>query len=100
MRDIFVGPYNHTITGGCNFINSNGPYAYVTGDKMREKSLDQVLAADEMGAALAAILPLRRYIEDKQPRYVYHGHVHAEIGAMVGESAVISVFGAKVVTLR
>lgn len=43
---------------------------------------------------------LRRYIEDKQPRYVYHGHVHAEIGAMVGESAVISVFGAKVVTLR
>ncbi|MFA9453117.1 MAG: hypothetical protein ACERK6_04305 [Candidatus Aminicenantaceae bacterium] len=43
---------------------------------------------------------LRRYIEDKQPRYVYHGHVHSEIGAMVGESAVVSVFGAKLVTLR
>ncbi len=43
---------------------------------------------------------LRRYIEDKQPRYVYHGHVQSEIGAMVGESAVVSVFGAKVVILR
>ncbi len=43
---------------------------------------------------------LRRYIEDKQPRYVYHGHVYSEIGAMLGESAVVSVFGAKVVTLR
>jgi len=42
---------------------------------------------------------IRRYIEQKQPRYVYHGHVHSQIGAMLGQTAVVSVFGAKVFTL-
>jgi Icc-related predicted phosphoesterase len=42
---------------------------------------------------------IRHYVEEKQPKYVYHGHVHAEMGAMLGESAVVSVFGAKVFTL-
>lgn len=42
---------------------------------------------------------IRGYVEEKQPRYVYHGHVHTEMGAMLGESAVVSVFGAKVFTL-
>ncbi len=40
-----------------------GSATYVTGGKMREKSLDQVLAADEMKAALATIAPLHRYLE-------------------------------------
>jgi len=40
-----------------------------------------------------------RYIEEKQPKYVYHGHVHTEMGAMIGKTAVVSVFGAKVFNL-
>jgi Icc-related predicted phosphoesterase len=42
---------------------------------------------------------IARYIKDKQPRYVFHGHVHSKMGAMIGRTAVVSVFGAKVVTL-
>ena len=42
---------------------------------------------------------IRRYIEANQPKYVYHGHVHAEMGAMVGQTAVVSVCGVKVFTL-
>ena len=55
---------------------------------------------DTPDPAHAGSRALRCYIEEKQPRYVYHGHVHSEIGAMLGESAVVSVHGAKVVTLR
>lgn len=40
-----------------------GSVTSMTGDKMREKSLDQILAADEMKAALATIAPLHRYLE-------------------------------------
>jgi Icc-related predicted phosphoesterase len=42
---------------------------------------------------------LLRYVKEKQPRYVYHGHVHSEIGTMIDKSAVVSVFGSKIVTL-
>ena len=40
-----------------------------------------------------------RYIEEKQPQYVYHGHVHSKMGTIIGRTAVVSVFGAQVVTL-
>jgi len=40
-----------------------------------------------------------KYIEEKQPRYVYHGHIHSKMGTMIGRTAVVSVFGAQVVTL-
>lgn len=39
-RQIFVGPYNHTITGGCNYVTSAGAYAYVTGDKVVSSTID------------------------------------------------------------
>jgi Icc-related predicted phosphoesterase len=42
---------------------------------------------------------LLRYIEAKQPKYVYHGHVHSELGAMVGQTAVVSVYGVRVFIL-
>ena len=42
---------------------------------------------------------IRSYVEEKQPRFVYHGHVHSEMGTILGESAVVSVFGAKVFSL-
>lgn len=42
---------------------------------------------------------LLRYVKEKQPRYVYHGHVHSAIGTMIDNSAVVSVFGSKIVTL-
>jgi Icc-related predicted phosphoesterase len=42
---------------------------------------------------------LLRYVKERQPRYVYHGHVHSAIGTMIGKSAVVSVFGAKIFTL-
>jgi Icc-related predicted phosphoesterase len=32
---------------------------------------------------------LLRYVKEKQPRYVYHGHVHSAIGTMIGKSAVV-----------
>jgi len=41
-----------------------------------------------------------RYIKEKQPKYVYHGHVHSEIGTMIDNAAVVSVFGAKVFSLK
>ena len=40
-----------------------------------------------------------KYIEEKQPKYVYHGHVHTGMGAMINDTAVVSVFGAKVFNL-
>jgi Icc-related predicted phosphoesterase len=42
---------------------------------------------------------IRRYIDAKQPKYVYHGHVHEKMGAMVGSTAVVSVYGADVFNL-
>jgi Icc-related predicted phosphoesterase len=42
---------------------------------------------------------VRRYIEVQQPKYVYHGHVHAKMGAMIGPTAVVSVYGAEVFSL-
>ncbi len=40
-----------------------------------------------------------KYIEEKQPKYAYHGHVHSRMGAMVDNTAVVSVYGAKVFNL-
>lgn len=42
---------------------------------------------------------IRRYVEEMQPKYVYHGHVHQGMAAMVGETAVVSVYGAAVYSL-
>jgi Icc-related predicted phosphoesterase len=42
---------------------------------------------------------IRRYIDAQQPKFVYHGHVHEKMGAMVGETAVVSVCGADVFLL-
>jgi uncharacterized protein len=39
---------------------------------------------------------IRRYIDAQQPKFVYHGHVHEKMGAMVGMTAVVSVCGAEV----
>lgn len=40
-----------------------------------------------------------KYIEEKQPRYVYHGCDHSEVGRIIGKTAVISALGAQVVTI-
>jgi Icc-related predicted phosphoesterase len=40
-----------------------------------------------------------KYIEEKQPKYVYHGHTHQHAGAMIRDTAVVSVYGCKVVYL-
>ncbi len=40
-----------------------------------------------------------KYIEEKQPKYVYHGHVQSGIAAIIGETAVVGVNGAKVFSL-
>jgi len=42
---------------------------------------------------------LLRYVENRRPKYVFHGHVHQAMGAVIGETAVVSVYGAKLVTL-
>jgi len=42
---------------------------------------------------------IRRYIDDKQPRIVYHGHVRENWAERLGETAIISVHGYKVVHL-
>jgi len=42
---------------------------------------------------------LRRYIDSRQPKFVYHGHVYDKMGAMLGETAVVSVYGAEVFSL-
>jgi Icc-related predicted phosphoesterase len=42
---------------------------------------------------------IQRYIEVQQPKFVYHGHVHAKMGAMIGATAVVSVYGAEVFSL-
>jgi Icc-related predicted phosphoesterase len=40
-----------------------------------------------------------RYVREMQPKFVYHGHVHSKMAAMVGSTAVVSVFGADVFSL-
>lgn len=40
-----------------------------------------------------------KYIEEKHPKYVYHGHTHQHAGTMIGETAVVSVYGCKVIHL-
>ncbi len=42
---------------------------------------------------------IRRYVEEMQPQYVYHGHVHQGMAAMLGPTAVVSVYGAQVFSL-
>jgi Icc-related predicted phosphoesterase len=42
---------------------------------------------------------IRRYIEERQPKFVYHGHMHEKMGAMAGETAVVSVYGAEIFSL-
>lgn len=42
---------------------------------------------------------IRRYIDAQQPKFVYHGHTHEKMGAMVGDTAVVSVYGAEVFSL-
>ena len=54
---------------------------------------------DKDDAAHQGSEAIRRYIETRQPKFVYHGHVHAKMGAMVGETAVVSICGAEVVRL-
>jgi Icc-related predicted phosphoesterase len=40
------------------------------------------------------------YVTEKQPKYLFHGHVHQEMACVVGETKVVSVYGHKVVHLR
>jgi Icc-related predicted phosphoesterase len=40
-----------------------------------------------------------KYIQEKQPKLVYHGHVHSKMGTMVDNTAIVSVYGAEVFTL-
>jgi len=40
-----------------------------------------------------------KYIKEKQPKYVYHGHVHSKVGTMIGRTAIVSIFGAQIVNL-
>ncbi len=42
---------------------------------------------------------IRRYVEETQPKLVYHGHVHQGMAAMLGATAVVSVYGAEVFSL-
>jgi len=43
---------------------------------------------------------IRKYIREKEPKFVYHGHVHKKLGTMIGNTAVVSVYGYKVVHLH
>ena len=42
---------------------------------------------------------IRTYISEKKPKIVYHGHVRENWGHRVGETAVVSVHGWKVIHL-
>jgi Icc-related predicted phosphoesterase len=55
---------------------------------------------DRDDAAHQGSSALLKYVEDRQPKYVFHGHVHQRIGTYVGETAVVAIFGAEVVILR
>ncbi len=61
-----------------------------------ESSLDSYSSQNSPLADSEALL---RYVKERQPRYVYHGHVHSAIGTMIGKAAVVSVFESKIVTL-
>lgn len=37
-----------------------------------------------------------QYVKEKQPKCVYHGRIRSKMGAMVGKTAAVSVFGAEV----
>lgn len=54
---------------------------------------------DKEGYAHQGSEAIRRYIETQQPKFVYHGHVHEKMGAMVGNTAVVSVYGADLFSL-
>ena len=54
---------------------------------------------DEGDAAHTGSQAILKYIQEKQPKYVYHGHVRSGMGAMIDRTAVVSVYGAKVFTL-
>jgi len=59
--------------------------------------LAQMAEADDQ--AYSDCEAILNYIEEKQPRYVYHGHDHSEVGRVIGNTAIISVLGAQVVTI-
>lgn len=54
---------------------------------------------DKVDAAHTGSQAILKYIQEKQPKHVYHGHVHSKMGAMIDRTAVVSVYGAKVFTL-
>ncbi|MEW5900265.1 MAG: metallophosphoesterase [Acidobacteriota bacterium] len=54
---------------------------------------------DKEDYAHAGSEAIRRYIEETQPKFVYHGHVHSKMGALLGATAVVSVYGAEVFSL-
>jgi Icc-related predicted phosphoesterase len=55
--------------------------------------------AEEEDYAHSDCEAILKYIEEKQPQYVYHGRDHSEVGRIIGKTAVISALGAQVVTI-
>ena len=42
---------------------------------------------------------IRKYITEKQPKMVFHGHVHKNLGGEIGATGIVSVYGYKVIHL-
>ncbi len=42
---------------------------------------------------------IRKYVTDKQPKMVFHGHVHKNLGGEIRNTLIVSVFGHKVIFL-
>ena len=40
-----------------------------------------------------------KYIEEHQPKYVYHGHTHQHAGTIIGNTAVVSIYGCRIIHL-
>ena len=42
---------------------------------------------------------IRNYIKEKQPKFVFHGHVHKSLGGQIGNTSIVSIYGHKVIQL-
>ncbi len=42
---------------------------------------------------------IRTYITEKQPKMVFHGHIHKNLGGEIGATGIVSVYGHKLIHL-
>lgn len=104
-RDWFIGGWQ-----GVPSYKSTGPYEWDDSNALSQLNkfpyVDIFIChapvyklTDEEDYAHQGSEAILSYIKEKQPKYVYHGHVHSKIGTMIGRTAVMGVFGAKTFTL-